>query len=807
MKRFLKWLGYSLASVILLILFLFFIASIYVKQNKTELIAEASKTILEKYHSKVKIKDIHLSLLAQFPNLSIQLDEVDVEGPMFHLHHQKLFIAKDISVRIKTWPLFGGKIILSKTKLNKGQLFIYTDKLGNHNLDEFKQKEAAKKKSNFKIPENIELNDFNIIIKDDQKLKTFHFDIKSLNVKSKESDTLISLSIKKDLFVKSLIFNHLKGSFLKDQNLKGDYTIYLQKQKKILSFDPIGLTIGKTPFVLTGFFDLKKEGLFNLNIKTQGVPFEFAKSILTKNINKVLNQIIITQPLIINASIKGPLSGGEPNVIAQWQTKKTTIGTKQIQFRNADVEGMFNNQIDKKLEPNDANSSIVLSKLSGYWHDIAIQTSNIELNNLKYPHLKGGFKTQFNLSQLNPPLNTENIIIKNGKGKINIEYDGPLTEMTETNTKIIADLQISNAEIFVKPIQKSIINTHANIQVNNNTIEIKNLTAQTKEGSQITITGITTHSLAAIPNTPGKANIQLNINSPYLDLNNFSSSLKETKTVKRKNKKNTFSKIDHILENETININLDAKRIKWQNLIATNLKSSINLNTGNWALNNLSMNVGRGSILLSTKMAGKQNKKSITAKFQINKVRAEDLLYSMNNFGLKGLSYKNIRGELNINGQLSSPLNQLGGISPNQLKATLGFKLNDGALLNYAPLIKLQQSVFKKRHLDSLQFATIQNELTIENGNIHIPRMEIATSALNVFVGGDYGLDGKTNLHIQVPLNNITQRDQTKKMKTASNKERGGTSVFLKAVSDPSGKVKLTMDSKGGQYKREQMAQ
>jgi len=39
------------------------------------------------------------------------LDEVVVEGPMFHLHHQKLFIAKDISVLIKTWPLFGGKII------------------------------------------------------------------------------------------------------------------------------------------------------------------------------------------------------------------------------------------------------------------------------------------------------------------------------------------------------------------------------------------------------------------------------------------------------------------------------------------------------------------------------------------------------------------------------------------------------------------------------------------------------------------------------------------------------------------------
>lgn len=805
MKRLLKWLAYGLASIILLMLLVFFIASIYVNKHKHELIAEASASIQKKYHSTVSIKDIHLSLFAQFPNFSIQLEEVDVKGPMFHLHHQKLFTAKDVSVRIKTWPLFGGKIVLSKTKISDGQLFIYTDKLGNHNLDEFKQKQAATKKSSVQIPENIELKQFNIIIKDDQKLKLFHFDIQSLNVASNDSDSVTFFKIKKDIIVKSLMFNHLKGSFLKDQPLKGNFEISLQKQ--ILSFNKIDLTIGKTPFVLTGLFDLTKDGLFNLNLSTESVPFAFAKSILTKNIARVLNNIIITKPLSVQATIKGPLSGGEPNVIANWETRKTTIGTSAIQFTNATVVGTFNNQVNKALEPNDANSSIVLSKLTGFWHEIPVQTSNIQIQNLTYPHLKGGFKATFNLAQLNPPLNTDNLLIKNGQGKIDISFDGPLTNMSETNTKIRASLQMSNAELFIKPIQKNIINTHADIQVFNNTIEIKKLTAQTKEGSQLNITGISTHSLAAIPNTPGKANIVLNINSPYLDLNNFSASLQRQKAVKKKTNKNTFSKIDHILENETIHINLNANRIKWQKLVATNLTSAIDLNTGNWQLNHLSMNVGRGSIQLSTQMIGNQNKKTITAKYQVTKVRAEDLLYGLNSFGLKGLSHQNIRGELNISGQLSSPLNQFGEITPNQINARLSFQLNQGALLNYEPLVKLQQKVFKRRHLDSLQFATIQNELTIQKGNIHIPRMEIATSALNVFVGGDYGLNGSTNLHIQVPLNNITQRDQSKKMKTASNKDKGGTSVFLKAVSDGSGHVKLTLDGKGGQYKREQIAQ
>lgn len=390
------------------------------------MIKEARATIQKKYHSTVAIKDIHLSLFKQFPNFSIELEEVDVEGPMYHIHGQKLFTAKDISVRIKTWPLLGGKIVLSKTKLKDGQLFIYTDKLGNHNLDEFKQKKFNQKNSNIEFPENIELNKFNVIIRDDQKLKNFQFNIQSFQLQSKENDSVTLIAIKNNLVVKSLIFNHLKGSFLKDQNLEGNYIIKIQKQKKILSFNKIELTIGKIPFLISGNFQLKKDGLFNLEIKTRNVPFSFAKSILTKNINKVLNQIIITKPLTINANIKGPLSGGEPNVIAHWNTKKTTIGTRQIEFTNADVEGIFDNQVNKTLEPNDANSSIILSKLSGNWHEIRIQTSNIQLHNLKHPHLKGGFKSQFKLDQLNPPLNTENIVIKKGQGKINIEFDGPL---------------------------------------------------------------------------------------------------------------------------------------------------------------------------------------------------------------------------------------------------------------------------------------------------------------------------------------------------------------------------------------------
>lgn len=802
MKKFLNWLGYTIVGILCLMTLIYIGGSIYIKQNKKELIAEASKNIEEKYHSIVLIKDINLSLFAQFPNLSIQLKEIDVQGPMYKIHQQKLFKAENISVRIKFLPLLIGSLKFSKTKIENGQVYLYTDSTGKNNLSEFNQKKGEKK--TVSLPELIELNNFEVIINDQKKKKFFDFFLNKIDIKTKELNNVLNLEIKKDIVVKSLTFNQRKGSFLKNQPIKGNYAVSLNKTTNKLVIPKIKLNIGGNDFIIDAIFNLQKEGLFKISIQANKIPFQFAKNILTGNINRVLNHIVITEPLNVDASISGPLSGGEPHVIANWNTKNTTIGTNQIKFTKATVIGTFNNQVNDQQEPDDSNSIISLNTLKGNWHDIPISTNNIILSNLTEPKIKGGFSSSFSLSKLNPPLNTENVLLKKGMAKIELAFEGPLINISESNTSLKGLLNIQNGHLLIKPIKKEIINTHANIEINNNTIYIKQLTASTIEGSQLNITGVSKHTLAAIPGTPGKAEVVLNLSSPLLDMNNFSSSLNH-KTEKRKKK--TFSKIDHILENEIINIYINAKRIKWNKINTNNVRGHIELNAGNWNLKNLSMNLGQGSVGISTTMKSNQNYKTVSASYTLNNIRVEDLLYGFDNFNLKNLSHKNLKAAINLSGKLETKLNDLGSINPADLQANIAFELKNGALINYDPLIKLQDHVFKKRQLDSLKFATIKNEITINKGNIHIPRMEIATSAMNLFIGGDYALNGNTNLHIQVPLNNITKRDQTAKMKSASNKDKGGTSVFLRAVSEPNGKVKLKLDPKGGQYKRAQLAQ
>lgn len=801
MKKLLRWILYSVFGLILISFITLFFGSIYIQKNKKEILSKINTYVEKKYHSNLNIQELTLSLIDHFPNFSIRLEDVDVKGPMFNKHHQKIFSAELISLEINTQKLLRGKIEFSNTRVKNGNIFIFTDKEGKSNLSEFSQKNKESKKTH--LPEQIELKNIDLQIINEQKRKAFQFLINTLKLNTKDSKENYELNIKKDIVVKKMIFNHKKGSFLKDQNIKGDYSVVYSKNNKILYGNNISLSIGGNLFVLKPLFELKENGRFQLSVKTESLPYKQAGKILTGHIRNILNNIQISNPLKITSTIEGPLANGEPHVVAKWYTEKTNIGSSNISLTNATLIGTFNNQIDTLKEPNDLNTEIYIDTLRGMWHQITVSGNNLIIRDLKNPHIEAEIKSNFELAKLNNAIGSSKILLKKGNAMLDLNYKGPLKNFTEKNTELKGQLTVDKGEVFIKPLNKQIMNANIKIGIYNNNIEIKKFEANTKAGSKINITGISTNTLSAIPGNPGKANIQLRISSPFLDLNDFSSTINHSGIDSRKT--NTLSKIDHLLENENINIHIYSDKIQWNKLNAEKLESSIVLKSGDWYIKNLTMGIDKGRIKLNAQLSGRKNKK-LNSEIKVENIKIEKLLYGLDNLGLKGISYQNIRGNLNLTSNIAAFLNKNGQLIPNSMQASVNFNIKQGALINYEPLLLVQENVFKKRHLDSLKFAEISNQINLKNGQISIPRMEIATTAFNLFVGGEYRLDGNTNLHIQVPINNIFQRNQKNKMAKASNSEKGGISVFLLAKTDKNGKTRLKLDPNGVQFKKNQLA-
>jgi hypothetical protein len=128
------------------------------------------------------------------------------------------------------------------------------------------------------------------------------------------------------------------------------------------------------------------------------------------------------------------------------------------------------------------------------------------------------------------------------------------------------------------------------------------------------------------------------------------------------------------------------------------------------------------------------------------------------------------------------------------MEGFIDFSLKKGALVNHEPIQRIQKFIFKNRDLSNIQFAELKDRMEIKKGDIYIRRMEIASSAMTLYVQGVYSLRNNTDISIQVPLSNLKKRNGDYRPKNEGTNVKAGPSIFLRAKPDRNGNIKVGLD-------------
>src|SRR5262249_16787316 len=142
------------------------------------------------------------------------------------------------------------------------------------------------------------------------------------------------------------------------------------------------------------------------------------------------------------------------------------------------------------------------------------------------------------------------------------------------------------------------------------------------------------------------------------------------------------------------------------------------------------------------------------AKLTAQNVDVRKLFYAFDNFGLNDISYHNLRGTMNANADLAFNINGNGRIIPGSMQGTVDFSIKNGALVDFIHGEKIQDIAFLNRDLSNITFAELKNKLTIKDNMVQIPRMEVASTAITMYVEGVYGYKGNTDISMQIPISN-----------------------------------------------------
>ncbi|MFT4203294.1 MAG: AsmA-like C-terminal region-containing protein [Chitinophagaceae bacterium] len=814
-KIILKRVGIVLGSILFLLFIALSVADYYISSHKEKIITAIKEKVQEATGAKVDIGDLDVSVWRSFPRLRVGLSEVRLKDSVFK---EPLLQFRSIYTKVSLLEAMVGNVRLGEVRLVDGQVNLLTDTSGYSNLSIFKSqkdhRDTSTKKTETDIPvSDIYLHNVHFVLDDKKGNKYYGINVNKIKADFSRSGTTYNIGLDMDVKIEGLAFNKDKGPFLHNKTLVVDWNnMQFDSQSGDLRFDKSPVEIDGHVFNIGGGFNFSSDSAtskLDLKVDSKGTTFKDCASLLASNIQQSLDNYTCTGPVDIVASLYGSLQQSTPHILVKLVAPNNTVGVKTLdtQLDSCSFVGSYNNQNDKTKLPDDSNSTIVIAQFKSNLAGIPLVGERMNIVDLKNPYLDMSLSGACLLPSLNDQLGMETLDFLDGKARLALGYKGRIPPGLGLLQNLSGDFVIANGKAMYRPKGLLFENCNGAVSFSKNRLKVDNLRATLNNNS--IFVNIDGNSIVGMESgTASVGFIHCDVNAPYLNLNYFSRLFQEAQpSSPRKSKSSKSSpkgglassqmQIDELLQKGEFRLNIHSKEIKYSNFAATNFESNIVFKDHEWDLKKFAVNHAGGTIRMTgvvNRLPNGNNKTKLNLDMQ--QVQLDKLLYAFDNFGVNGLSHKNLKGTFSTRSQLTILIDQKGNIVPHSSVGNIGFNLANGRLLNYPPLLSLQQYVFKKRNLNDVRFANISDTVLVRHGNFFINRMEIASTALRLFVEGIYSPNGNSDISIQVPFSSLLKKkDKDEALEKTDPDEKVGASIYLRATNRDGGPMSVKLDA------------
>jgi len=634
------------------------------------------------------------------------------------------------------------------------------------------------------------------------KNKFFGFDITHLesHIYDNSDNPKLNIDVSLNCRVQQMAFNLEKGPFLEGKTVAGDFKIQFNKDSKVLQFEKIKLDVDSQPFIFNGKFFLGEvPAPFTLSWETHNLSFKKATSFLSKNIKTKLDEYGISQTI---THLTGSLDNSEPEyktplIHLKLVVENKNITTPVVNINRASFTATFNNEEIKGRGHEDSNTVMHFSSFRGDWDKIGFRCDSIVIRNLIHPRMKIHIMSDFKLNDINDIMDENELAFTGGSGNINLVYNGSLESNYDSLRMLTGSFNLDSASIQYIPRNLLFTKGKGVIRFTGKDMIVDNLNLYSGS-TDLIMNGSLKNMFYLINQKNKKLTIGWTIHSNKLNLNDFISYLKQKRTVAASGKKKsslarTLTQFTSVLEQADFNLSLNAKQLIYRKFYAENIVANMDLNDNFVNLKDIKLQHAGGSVSLQGIVRNEPASNPFSFKAHLNSLNVSKVFTAFNNFGLKSPTDKNIGGTLTADVTMQGGFTTKAQIIPGELKGFVKFNLNNGQLVDFEPVQKISQTVFKDRNFSDIQFADLHDLLEINGENIMINRMEINSTVMTMFVEGVYNMKTGPDLSIQVPLSNLKANKNPELVNKGIN-SKTGVSARLRAKRGDDGKIKITWD-------------
>lgn len=712
--KIIKKIGFFFLGLLAFIIISSVALAVYVKMNRPVIIAEINHQINENINGNFTSEDIKFKIFKGFPNVTFALNNVEIRDSLWSQNKISFLKAREIEVRLNVWNLLNHKINIHKIIINDATLSLFKNGDGYGNAYILLPKKGPASLKNRTSVDQVVLNRVHFISKNPIRKKFFHFFITQLKSKLKYKDNHLTAHINVKALAKNMTFKAANGSFLKNKTIQGALTIDYSQKTDVISTVASNLKIGNEHLDVNGHFNLGRyNSLFALRFKTY-ISWKNAADLVSDNIRAKLLLFDAKKPVSVNCLINGDLfMRGSPEVVIQSEFKNNELKTPEGTLTNCSFDGIFTNNNIAGKGYNDANSEIRLNHLKATYKTIPFEMAFVRVTDIKNSIASGNLRSEFEISKMNEIINEKLIHFTAGQARVNLDFRMNLVDFKLNKPHFTGTILASNTALEYVPKNLRFNNTNVELRFTPRTLFIKKIQFR-DQSNTVYMDGKIDDFLNVYCYPDKKMHIDWNMYAPRLDVQQFIGMLtrKNKKKALESDKTDGFSnKLQSLFDKCDVNFNLRADRVIYEGIAATNVYSALTMKNDQLNVSGGRLNALGGTLNFNGVLLPKSNNYSYRFNSQLSNINMEAFLMAFDNFGVKSLQSKNIKGQLSALLTSTGDLLSRGQLKPNSLT----LNISDGSISCLGGTIAFDGQLYPKNKMYFFDFNTKINQVNSED--------------------------------------------------------------------------------------------
>ena len=745
------------------------IAYMYQDKVKRFLVAEITKQL----EAETGVADIEFSVLRKFPKASLSFNQIWCKSVGGNMTYDTLFYADRLFLQFHIMDIFSNKYSITRIDLENARVNIEINSSGVDNYHFWKEPassdsimpgEALSVDLEKMVFENTHFNYLH-----HKKQHNYSILANHLEAGGSLMENSGSLTLAYDIQVSNLDIGGT--NYLNNKSLIGsidfavDSTVYEIKSGDV-SVDGLKVKVD-------GYLEEGLQGSSSyfgeLSLRFRGTALDIEKVLALLPDTALLGGDSIGGAADLNIAVKADIGSTKfPSVRVDFKTKDASlkVDSFNLDFTHINMDGMYASNhvhtidgVKRKdehfVEVFDFSSQIGFDRFGGNFKLWDFGNTMMDLE------LKGEFDLE-NLKDSNVP-GLDSLLVIEGIVQFEVSTTGLLKAYTDHRRNYFKNVSIQGLidmdDLVMQRDRNSLPMEVAEgrLVLSDNDVLVNNLTVD-MESSNLVLDGHFQNVIPFFLMENQDLLIDAQLTSDLIDLNellrDYSSSSSKSDTA-------------YQLEfPERINFNLttDIDRLIFRRFDARDIEGGLKLKNQKLIASNLKFGSMNGLVELNGLIDASGTRLLVSCDVDIRDINITKMFHAFENFGQKYITESNIQGIGTADLQFVSVWEKDLKVIEDKIYAKADITIVKGALINNESLLALSDYI-SVSELEHVRFSALRNQIEIKNRNIHIPRMEIASSALDITVSGDHTFDHDINYKFKIYLPELLSKKSKKAKK------------------------------------------